>query len=212
MSETNFAAPETRFGPVIRGAGMPTTDELVLVRPAVGGSSGSTRTQRSSKRPSISTWVRTSLATSVDLLGRRAGSRARSSRRHRSGRGCPPSRARISCARRRRGCSSRSAVAEASCPGVQKPHWNASSAMNARCSGESSPLLRRGPRRSGARRRRPAPRAGCTRAAARPSTSTVQAPQVPSPQAILVPVQAGGPRSSSARLEVSLDARGGACR
>ena len=93
-------------------------------------------------------------------------------------------------------------MADASWPGVQKPHWNASSAMKARCSGESSPSCG-----SPSTVRISAPSACAAsrmhESVGASSTSTVQAPHVPSPQAIFVPVRPAWERISSARLEVA---------
>ncbi len=121
--------------------------------------------------------------------------RARWPGRRRSGTGCR------SCRRgsRRRSdavSARRSATAESSCPGVQNPHWKASSAVKAarrRSSSSPSPSTVRtsAPSQATARVRH--------ESTARPSTSTVQLPQVPSPHATLVPVSAASVRMTSAR-------------
>ena len=102
-----------------------------------------------------------------------------------------------------RGVAASSAVAETICPAVQNPHCRASSSTNARCSADSSPssprpwiVVTSQPSACSARRD---PGQGTTR----PSTSTVQAPHVPSAQAILVPVRPTCSRSNSASVAPS---------
>ena len=70
---------------------------------------------------------------------RRGESRARSSDRRRSGRDCPPS-LRGSVPSSASATRSSSAVALTICPGVQKPHWRASSATNASCTAAARPV------------------------------------------------------------------------
>ena len=100
------------------------------------------------------------------------------------------------------GVSASSAVAETTCPAVQKPHCNASSSTNARCSADSAPssprpsiVVTAAPSACSARRMH--------ESTARPSTSTVQAPHVPSAQAIFVPVRPTCSRSNSASVAPS---------
>jgi hypothetical protein len=98
-------------------------------------------------------------------------------------------------ARLGRGVRSSSATADMSWPGVQKPHWKPSWAVNvsrsrSRSGVEPSTVPTAAPSQAGASVRHDS--------TGRPSRSTVHEPQVPSAQATFVPVMARSIRSTSA--------------
>ncbi len=125
---------------------------------------------------------------------RRLSPRRRSARNRCSGRGCPRGRAgsplRRAPDRRRAGHARRPA-----CPGVQKPHWKAPLAANARCSACMRGVSTRPSRVRTGRSTHPCASDRQERIGT-PSISTVQAPHTPWLQPRLAAVRCSSSRST----------------